>query len=114
MGGSSYSNSGIAENIARSRKAGETLREQASLLDKARDAILVLDPAHRILYWNRSAERFYGWMAAEVLGRPIGELIHCDSSGFLEAAGTTLAEGEWVGEIKQVTRTGKTLLVESR
>src|SRR5207253_1342510 len=32
------------------------LAEHASLLDKAQDAIVVRDLAHRITYWNKSAE----------------------------------------------------------
>ncbi|MCW0220265.1 MAG: hypothetical protein OJI67_18205, partial [Prosthecobacter sp.] len=34
----------------------EKFRDQASLLDKARDAILVRDMDYRITYWNKSAE----------------------------------------------------------
>jgi PAS domain-containing protein len=37
--------------------AEDKMREQASLLDKARDAILVRDLDHGITYWNKSAER---------------------------------------------------------
>src|SRR4029079_13180543 len=44
------------------RKLGEDrIRQQASLLDKAQDAILVCDLNYQILYWNKSAERIYGW-----------------------------------------------------
>jgi PAS domain-containing protein len=45
------------------QQADARIREQASLLDKARDAILVRDLDHRITYWNKSAERLYGWTA---------------------------------------------------
>ena len=50
------------------------LAEQASLLDKAQDAIIVRDLEHRITYWNKSAERLYGWTAAEVIGTTAPEL----------------------------------------
>ena len=42
----------------------QRVAEQAALLDKANDAILVRDLQHRILYWNRAAERLYGWTAS--------------------------------------------------
>jgi len=104
----------IAGKFTGCREAEEKLRLQASLLDKSQDAILVLDPAHRVLYWNQSAERFYGWTAEEASQRLIEDLIHCDDSDFLVAAGKTLTQGAWLGELEQVTRTGKTLVVEGR
>ncbi|RYD29598.1 MAG: GAF domain-containing protein, partial [Verrucomicrobiaceae bacterium] len=42
------------------QQADARIREQASLLDKAQDAILVRDLDHVITYWNKSAERLYG------------------------------------------------------
>ncbi|TDU66452.1 PAS domain S-box-containing protein [Prosthecobacter fusiformis] len=96
-------------------KENETvLREQATLLDKAQDAILVRDLHHRILYWNRSAERLYGWSAQEAAGRSIHELIYDDTDAFFSSLARTLAEGEWTGELKQVSKTGSPLTVESR
>ena len=50
------------------QRLNEQLREKASLLDKAQDAILVRDMEHRITYWNKSAERLYGWTAEEAAG----------------------------------------------
>ena len=55
--------------------AEERIRQQASLLDKARDAILVCDLNHRILYWNKGAERIYGWRAEEILGREVCDVV---------------------------------------
>ena len=40
--------------------AGVARGEQAALLDKSRDAILVLDLSNRCTYWNKSAEALYG------------------------------------------------------
>ena len=88
------------------------LREQASLLDKARDAIMVLALDHRILYWNQSAARLYGWTGGESLGRSVAEHLYPDPSPFLAAAEITVARGEWVGEIDQVTKSGERKVVE--
>ena len=52
------------------------VREQASLLDIAHDAISVRDLDDRILYWNQGAERLYGWTAAEVVGQNAGQLLY--------------------------------------
>lgn len=39
-----------------------------SVVDAAHNVILCLDPAGRVLEWNRAAERLYGWRRDQVLG----------------------------------------------
>ena len=55
------------------RQAVETLEESEgrfrSLVQTAGAVILLLAPDHRILEWNREAERIYGWRREEVLGK---------------------------------------------
>lgn len=90
------------------------LREQASLLDKARDAIFATDLEQRITYWNASAERLYGVKANEVLGRKLDESgVGFDPARLSAARAAVQANGEWRGELRVHTRTGTTVLVES-
>ena len=49
--------------------------EQARLLDLSFDAILVRDPADRIIYWNDGAKQLYGYTSEEALGRVSHELL---------------------------------------
>jgi PAS domain S-box-containing protein len=95
--------------------AEKRVQEQAALLDKAQDAIIVHDLDHRITYWNKSAERLYGWSADEVMGRRIGELLDKqDSTTAIEARAYALQRGEWIGELHQTAKSGKDIIVESR
>ena len=96
------------------RQVEDMLRQQASLLDKANDAILVRDLDHNITYWNKSAESLYGWTAEEARGRKVSELLYVDDSQFEEKNNKVLTDGEWAGEILQVTKTGKEVTVEGR
>lgn len=96
------------------QQADARIREQASLLDKARDAILVRGLDHRITYWNKSAERMYGWTADEVLGRSVVDLLYREQTGFHHAHAQTLKYGEWIGELNQIDKTGRELTVEGR
>jgi PAS domain S-box-containing protein len=100
--------------ILESKQAQERIQEQAALLDKARDAIAVLDLDDQIVYWNQSAERLYGWPAAAALGQKTGALFQQPSPQLAEAARAALETGEWTGELHQVTRAGKPIIVESR
>ena len=96
------------------QKAEARLREQASLLDKSQDAILVRNLDHRILYWNKSAEQRYGWTAAEAVGRSVRDIIYDDLTDFEIATAATLARGEWVGELRQRHKDGSPVVVEGR
>ncbi|WP_367360745.1 PAS domain-containing protein [Syntrophus sp. (in: bacteria)] len=57
------------------KKQADALREQAELLDLAEDLIMVLDMDHRILFWNRGAEKKYGWSRGEFGARTSATLL---------------------------------------
>eukprot|EP00380_Ascogregarina_taiwanensis_P006537 284818817_3 len=104
----------LAHDITERMRAERKLREQAALLDKAQDAILVRDLEHRILYCNKSAERLYGWRAEEVLGRSVRDLLYFDPTVFDEAMTRLRSTGEWVGELTQKRADGEKLQIEGR
>ncbi len=104
----------VSRDVTARREAEMRLREQASLLDRARDAIVATDVDHRIAYWNASAERLYGWKAGEVFGHRLDELgLGFDAARFAAARAQLLVTGEWRGEFRLRTRGGETVLVES-
>src|SRR5262245_28856046 len=105
---------GIARDVTEYKRTGDKIREQASLLDSARDAIVVRDLEHRITYWNKSAERLYGLTADDVLGRAVPELFYKDPVPYQRAFEQLLKNGEWSGEMEQTNKRGETLTVESR
>lgn len=112
--GDVYRVTGVAQDITVRRQNEDRLREQASLLDKAQDAIIVRDLDHRITYWNKSAERLYGWTAEEVVGHTVKDILYKDTTTFQEACRKVVETGEWIGELDQVDRNGKPLTVEGR
>ncbi|MDB5729015.1 MAG: hypothetical protein JWQ00_2220 [Noviherbaspirillum sp.] len=95
-------------------EADARIRDQASLLDKAQDAIIVRGIDRRILFWNKGAERLYGWTPEEALGAPIDALFRDDPTAYGEATRAVRELGEWSGEITQQRKDGSTLTVESR
>jgi PAS domain S-box-containing protein len=96
------------------RKLQDQFRKQASLLDKARDAIIVCDLEHRISYWNKSAARLYNWTAEEAMGRCVPELICKDITVYSRAFAELIKSGEWVGELQQTRKDGCQITVEAR
>jgi PAS domain S-box-containing protein len=96
-------------------RANDLLREQASLLDLAHDAILVRDPHGRVLYWNQGAEKTYGWTRDEARGQVAHELLQTQFPEPQEGIWTQLMEaGEWEGELNHIKRNGSPMIMESR
>jgi len=113
--GKPYQYVAIRSDITERKRAEEQIREQAALLDQAQDAILVRDLGQNILFWNKGAEKIYGWSAAEVIGKNAADLLFKEHSKQFDAAREAIIqEGEWKGEMHQTRRDGADIVVESR
>jgi two-component system, cell cycle sensor histidine kinase and response regulator CckA len=105
----------VTRDITKRKQQEEKIREQAALLDVATDAILVKDIQNQILYWNKSAQRLYGWTTEEALQKNASVLLYKETSRFVQDAFlTVLSKGEWQGELNQITKDGKEIITESR
>lgn len=105
----------LEAKIEEQQRAEDKIREQAELLDKAHDAIGVRDLNHNLLYWNKGAEHLYGWTLAEAVGKNADMLLYTkESPAIIEAKKKVIEEGEWYGELSQITKDGKEIIVESR
>src|SRR5687767_15031125 len=113
--GKPYQYVAIRNDITERKRAEQQIREQAALLDQAQDAILVRDLDQNVLFWNKGAEKIYGWTAEEVVGKNITELFGKQYSAQLtHAREAVIQNGEWQGEIHQTRRDGAEIIVESR
>ena len=106
----------LSLEITERKEAENKLKEQAALLDIASDAILAKELDGRIVYWNKGAERLYGWTADEVKGRKTFELLYPEEHWprVRKPLGKSIEKGEWRGELHQKTKDGKKLIVEAR
>ncbi|MBD1805263.1 response regulator [Microcoleus sp. FACHB-SPT15] len=97
------------------KRAEQKISEQAALLDVATDAILVRDLDNQILFWNKGAERLYGWKALEAVGKNAVDLLDGEQQAKLKQVQKSLVQnGEWQGELHQLTKDDKEVIVESR
>lgn len=88
---------------------------QAELLDLVTDGALICDTAHRITYWNRAAERLYGWSAEEAVGRDVSLLLQTEYPiPFVDLLSTLEERGRWEGELVHTTRYDTRVVVYSR
>ena len=105
---------GSMTDISARRGTEEKLAEQAALLDQTRDGIMVRGLDQVIQFWNRGAERIYGWTAAEAVGRRPEDLLRIDPAAFVEAGRLVLKHGEWFGRLAKTTKTGAARMLDCR
>ncbi len=67
-----------------------------------------------MVFWNRGAERLYGWSRQEVAGQVVMDFFAKDPQAFLLAQVALLEAGEWSGQFTHQTKDGRELIVNSR
>jgi PAS domain S-box-containing protein len=102
------------QDISERKRAEEKIREQANLLDIAQDAIIVRDLNDNIIYWNNSAERIYGWKQEEAIAKNASQLLSTELDSIKRALQIVEKKGSWFGELHQVTKMQKSVIVESK
>jgi len=112
--GKYYGRTWAFHDITEQKRTQQQIADQAALLDTARDAILVRDLEGKILFWNKGAERMYGWTQQEVLGRKTGDLQYVDQKKFEELNELTIRDGEWQGEVQHLAKDQHKITVEAR
>lgn len=106
---------GFNTDITERKQSEEKIAEQARLLDVALDIIIVRDMNDRLLFWNKAAEKTYGWTFEEAQKFGIHNLISVqDHSPYEMCKKEFIQKGEWEGELHQLTKDGRSLIIYSR
>jgi PAS domain S-box-containing protein len=108
-----------AEPLARGAKPGHVLLlEQpqiAEILNLTHEAIYAVDKSGAIAFWNRGAERLYGWSEQEILGRNAMDVLRTELPLPLADVQRMLRTGNcWEGEVSHTTREGERIVAASR
>jgi PAS domain S-box-containing protein len=86
-----------------------------ALLEHAHDAVFVRRLDGEILYWNKGAERTYGWTSEQARGQILHALLNTRFPKPLVVIEEALHEhGEWEGRLVHTRRDGRQVVVESR
>ncbi|HYN24550.1 MAG TPA: PAS domain S-box protein, partial [Pyrinomonadaceae bacterium] len=97
-------------NVSGRKLAEEGLRFRSNLLDTVEQAVMATDVGGTIIYWNRFAEKLYGWPAAEITGRNIIEVASSQAARERASevlSGLSAGQG-WSGEFTVRRRDGTT------
>jgi two-component system, sensor histidine kinase and response regulator len=104
----------VTRDVTDVNEAERKLRDQALILDLANDSIFIRDIEDRITYWNRGAQRLYGWSKEEAIGRFTHFLLRTEFPQPIEVIrGQLLAQGHWKGELVHTRRDGSRAIVAS-
>lgn len=107
---------GTTRDISERKATEQQLFEQAALLDIATDGIFVRDFQAQILFWNRGAEKIYGWKSQEVLHKNPKDIFYDSTSHEQEIIPlqTVVRVGSWQGELRKRTQSNQLIVVQSR
>ncbi len=98
----------ILRDVTERKRAEEKMRSQTRLIEAVGQALVAIDMGRRITYWNRFAEKLYGWSADEVVGRSAAEVLVSEDQQ--EHAAEIMAElsagRSWAGEFTVRRRDG--------
>jgi diguanylate cyclase (GGDEF)-like protein/PAS domain S-box-containing protein len=103
------------EEITARKRVEDQCAYHAQLLANVNDVIVGTDQNFTITFWNRAAQKIFGWQAHEVIGRQTAEVLRTEFSEADRAASIRdLAEqGFWIGEAVQHARDGSPLIFEA-
>jgi PAS domain S-box-containing protein len=94
---------------------GARQSEIAGFLDLTHDAIFVRNLKSEIVFWNKAAEKLYGWEEEQARGKKPHELLGTVFPAPLAEIEAALVEtGYWEGELLQHQRDGVALTISSR
>lgn len=65
----------VTERMEAEHEQSRLAARLSGLLDSAMDGIISVDEQQRIIFYNRAAERIFGWPALQVMGRPMDMLM---------------------------------------
>jgi two-component system CheB/CheR fusion protein len=98
------------------RASEQRLLHEKRLVELSREPIFVWEFDGNILEWNRGSEELYGYLHEEAVGQPKDGLLKTSvpGSSFDALKVALLDRGSWSGELRQKTKDGRDLTVESR
>ena len=81
-------------DITDQKKAEESIKFQADLLNHVGQAIIMVDKNRIIRFWNKSAEKLYGWSEEQALGHKVADLLGATSPEEADETERRLIAGE--------------------
>jgi len=100
----------IIRDATQRKKTEETVRQHAMFLDSVGQAVIATNLNLEIIYWNKAAERLFGWQKSEVINKNILDIVPLEiNEDKLDEIILELKNGlSWSGEV-QVRKKDETI-----
>ena len=101
----------VFRDVTARRRAEETTRLLASIVESSDDAIIGHDLNGLFTSWNKGAERIFGYSAEEMIGRPTSVIASPDREDEMPAILKRIQAGERIDQYqtKRHTKSGKVI-----
>jgi len=109
----------MLEKVRLQKELIETKNFLESIVEKAGDAISVVDLGGKVLYWNEGAEQIYGYQKEELMGKklsqflyPRDEKLRAEEEKLMDQFMARVRKGEVVPnvEVKRQTKDGREII----
>ncbi|NDC82297.1 PAS domain S-box protein [bacterium] len=100
----------VVRDVSARRRAESLLRDHALYLDKVNDAIIVIGMDKKVYFWNKSAERLYGWKSENVTDKKKIDHIMAEEA-ISSILSHVLEMGEWTGEMTHTSKSHRAIAV---
>lgn len=102
-------------DVTERKRLEDEVRQRAELLELASEAIIVRDPAGKILFWNAGAETVYGFSRMEAVGQNLHDLLRTEFPvPYSEVSAALVDSGCWAGNLVQRNKDGQEITVACR
>ncbi len=106
---------GTTQDIDARKSAELAVARDLELLAHVPDAVVCVDSAGLVTYWNQAATNLYGWEPLEVLGRPLADRFPADGRAQITGIIEDAVHGrDFNGEFEDFRKDGGRVWVETR
>ena len=102
---------GVIQDLTVQRDREAALEWVLEILSHAREAFVVYDSDDKVVFWNRQAERTFGWSRDEALGSNIVDLLQIEEDDHAMRNDRMLRSGSWSGRAVYKSRSGLNVTV---
>lgn len=98
-------------DITLRKQSARELERAGVILDATSDAVLTMSPKGKIRYWNKGAERIFGYSQEVAIGEHFSLIYKENDRGVIASTMTNLKDGDGVSEIetRAVTLEGRVI-----
>ncbi len=106
-----YATAKLTHEIRDRKEAQEKVAFHASLLEQVDSAIVATNLHNEIVYWNRSAEKLFGWNEKEILGKKTTDVLGFGKLAKQKTQAHQVLQSRrtWEGELKLKHKAGHTI-----